>query len=81
MPFQPANKRTPINIWKKSVFIGVYLWRRRWDSNPRYVAVQLISSQPRYDHFDTSPYGITGGSGKNGPSLPGIPAAGCLTLQ
>ena len=30
--------------------------RRRWDSNPRYVSVQLISSQSRYDHFDTSPY-------------------------
>ena len=31
-------------------------WRRRWDSNPRYREVQLISSQSRYDHFDTSPY-------------------------
>ena len=31
-------------------------WRRRWDSNPRAVARKLISSQPRYDHFDTSPY-------------------------
>ena len=30
-------------------------WRRRWDSNPRAVAGKLISSQPRYDHFDTSP--------------------------
>ena len=36
--------------------IGVQLWRRRWDSNPRAVARKLISSQPRYDHFDTSPY-------------------------
>ena len=33
----------------------VILWRRRWDSNPRAVARKLISSQPRYDHFDTSP--------------------------
>ena len=32
------------------------VWRRRWDSNPRYREVQLISSQSRYDHFDTSPY-------------------------
>ena len=31
-------------------------WRRWRDSNPRYRKVQLISSQPRYDHFDTSPY-------------------------
>ena len=32
------------------------LWRRRWDSNPRAgVTGKLISSQPRYDRFDTSP--------------------------
>ena len=31
-------------------------WRKRWDSNPRYREVQLISSQSRYDHFDTLPY-------------------------
>ena len=30
-------------------------WRRRWDSNPRALSRKLISSQPRYDHFDTSP--------------------------
>ena len=28
--------------------------RSGWDSNPRDVAVKLISSQPRYDHFDTA---------------------------
>ena len=32
---------------------GVF-FRRRWDSNPRVVAHKLISSQPRYDRFDTS---------------------------
>ena len=32
------------------------LWRRRWDSNPRALADNLISSQARYDHFDTSPW-------------------------
>ena len=31
-------------------------WRRRWDSNPRGIAAKLISSQSRYDHFDTAPY-------------------------
>ena len=31
-------------------------WRSGWDSNPRNLAVQLISSQSRYDHFDTAPY-------------------------
>ena len=30
--------------------------RSGWDSNPRDVAVKLISSQPRYDHFDTAPW-------------------------
>ena len=30
-------------------------WRSGWDSNPRYREVQLISSQSRYDHFDTAP--------------------------
>ena len=36
---------------------GFLLWRRRWDSNPRAgVTGKLISSQPRYDRFDTSPY-------------------------
>ena len=29
-------------------------WRRGRDSNPRVIAHKLISSQPRYDHFDTS---------------------------
>ena len=34
-------------------------WRRGWDSNPCAIARKLISSQPRYDHFDTSPYMFT----------------------
>ena len=42
------------------IFFVRLRWRRRWDSNPRYPEVQLISSQSRYDHFDTSPYFITG---------------------
>ena len=32
--------------------------RRERDSNPRAVASKLISSQPRYDHFDISAYSI-----------------------
>ena len=32
------------------------IWRRRWDSNPRAPKGKRISSAPRYDHFDTSPY-------------------------
>ncbi len=43
------------------------LWRKRWDSNPRDLAIYLISSQARYDHFDTLPYinfSSTGGARK-----------------
>ena len=29
-------------------------WRSGWDSNPRALADNLISSQARYDHFDTA---------------------------
>ena len=36
-----------------------FRWRRGWDSNPCAIARKLISSQPRYDHFDTSPYMLT----------------------
>ena len=45
-----GNKKTLENLAFPRV-----LWRRRWDSNPRYLAVHLISSQARYDHFDTPP--------------------------
>lgn len=34
----------------------LFQWRRVRDSNPRDgITVKLISSQPRYDHFDNSP--------------------------
>ena len=39
-------------------------WRSGWDSNPRAIARKLISSQPRYDHFDTAAF----------RRFPGIPA-------
>ena len=41
------------------------LWRKRWDSNPRTVAGDRISSAARYDHFDTLPcnnYSVFGAS-------------------
>ena len=38
-------------------------WRRERDSNPRVVAHKLISSQPRYDRFDISPYMLSLKSG------------------
>ncbi len=36
----------------------IHSWRRERDSNPRGIAPKLISSQPRYDHFDISLYEI-----------------------
>ena len=36
-----------------------YVFRSGWDSNPRAVARKLISSQPRYDLFDTAPSMLT----------------------
>ena len=38
-----------------TVVTGFSLWRKRWDSNPRAREDYLISSQARYDHFDTLP--------------------------
>ena len=46
------NKKNPIN----RMVIGFSVWRSGWDSNPRTVSRHLISSQGRYDHFDTAPY-------------------------
>ena len=46
-----------LQIMKKWVSpIRTHPWRKRWDSNPRALADNLISSQSRYDHFDTAPY-------------------------
>ena len=46
-----GKRKTRTNL----VFMRVF-WRRGRDSNPREIALKLISSQPRYDRFDTSPY-------------------------
>ena len=40
-------------FWGRAPF-----WRSGRDSNPRAIARKLISSQPRYDHFDTAAYQI-----------------------
>ena len=49
----------PLPISGKKVAASVVtlaaIWRSGRDSNPRAIARKLISSQPRYDHFDTSP--------------------------
>ena len=45
-------------------------WRTGWDSNPRAgVTDKLISSQSRYDHFDTRPYIIFSQSTEKTQSL------------
>ena len=47
------NKKPKLNFYLFN--LGFY-WQRGQDSNLREIALKLISSQPRYDHFDTSPY-------------------------
>ena len=52
MPLWAENESNlPFDFLKKQVAL---VWRSGWDSNPRAVARKLISSQPRYDHFDTA---------------------------
>ena len=51
-----VTKSKPPLTTKDGLAARLPCWRKRRDSNPRYVAVQLISSQSRYDHFDTLPY-------------------------
>ena len=46
------NKKTPLALINKR---GLF-WRSGRDSNPRAIARKLISSQPRYDHFDTAAF-------------------------
>ena len=43
------KSRNPHGYW-------IFRWRRVWDSNPRALADNRISSAARYDHFDNSPY-------------------------
>ena len=65
LPLKPRQKAVPparplfatffdrteaFRIIRKALY-----WRSGWDSNPRRLAPQLISSQSRYDHFDTAP--------------------------
>ena len=42
----------------RAKFRPLFIWRSGRDSNPRAIARKLISSQPRYDHFDTAAYQI-----------------------
>ena len=58
MPIRKASKFCKAAIKKSlpNVKLSSDTWRRRWDSNPRDIAVKLISSQSRYDRFDTSAY-------------------------
>ena len=71
-PLKPPLKNAPTCGW------CIPYWRKRWDSNPRALADYLISSQARYDHFDTLPYSHLQASGgeKTGVRLMrGVPPA------
>jgi mannose/cellobiose epimerase-like protein (N-acyl-D-glucosamine 2-epimerase family) len=50
------RKREKVPKIRKNTAFSALLWRKRWDSNPRAREDYLISSQARYDHFDTLPY-------------------------
>ena len=59
------NSSKPGDFWidhekrkiQQTRMVTGFLWRRRWDSNPRGAHhAKTISSRSRYDHFDTSPY-------------------------
>ena len=52
----PCNPCIVCRKNKKQHPVRCCFWRRRWDSNPRGIAAKLISSQSRYDRFDTSAY-------------------------
>ena len=47
--------RIPSYQKNKGHDVPLFFWRSGWDSNPRGIAPKLISSQPRYDRFDTAP--------------------------
>ena len=51
----PVRVRIPSHQMRKEAKGLFRIWRRRWDSNPRALADNRISSAARYDHFDTSP--------------------------
>ena len=61
MFFDRKNGENPdkIGVFCGCIYFMQPFWRRGWDSNPCAIARKLISSQPRYDHFDTSPYMLT----------------------
>ena len=52
-----GKRQQPSGTNKKSPPQGadLFVWRKRWDSNPRALADNRISSAARYDHFDTLP--------------------------
>ncbi len=57
---QHLIKIKPQNTYVLRLLFAVLnrIWRRGRDSNPRAVSSKLISSQPRYDRFDTSAYKV-----------------------
>ena len=68
----PCNPCIVCRKNKKQHPVRCCFWRRRWDSNPRDIAVKLISSQSRYDRFDTSAY-LDAFAGKAPISIPETP--------
>lgn len=62
-PLLPSQQAAPplafeshLNTRKRAPKGTLFLVRSWWDSNPRALAGNRISSAARYDHFDTTPY-------------------------
>ena len=53
MGFEPTTSWSRTKRATKLRYIST--WRKRWDSNPRALADDCISSAARYSHFDTLP--------------------------
>ena len=54
--FYIREPREACKYWffQPNIVFNLHFWRSGRDSNPRGIAPKLISSQPRYDHFDTA---------------------------
>ena len=59
--FYIREPREACKYWffQPNIVFNLHFWRSGRDSNPRGIAPKLISSQPRYDHFDTAAYYIS----------------------
>ena len=51
-----GNKSMLLSFQNAAEELQHFVWRREWDSNPRYVAVRRFSRPFRYNHFGISAF-------------------------